>query len=219
MKEPGDRLRELRIKKGYDTTADAARAFGWNENTYKSHENGERGIKLPVARKYAAAYGSSASYILTGDGADKPDPVVKNVTSAPLLGIVAAGYFQSSDFLPDDDTIIPAVIRPGIPPNRQYAVRVDGPSVNRRIADGMYAICVPLEYFPGGATLGSLVHVIMEQDGEFEHTIKEIRYGQNGLILMPVSDDPDFQKPIIVEENEHRLVRINGVVIGAYQPI
>ena len=67
-KEPGDRLRELRIKKGYATASDAARAYGWNENTYKSHENGERGIKLPVARKYATAFGSSAAYILVGDG-------------------------------------------------------------------------------------------------------------------------------------------------------
>lgn len=218
MKEPSDRLRELRMKKGYNTAADAARAFGWNDNTYKSHENGERGIKLAVARKYAAAFGSTASYILTGDEGQYQSPQVTEINNVPLAGVVAAGLFRDHDFEQDDDTAVPAVIRRGIPKNRQYAVRVDGPSVNRRIPDGMYAICVPLDSFPGGARMGSLVHVIREQDGSFEHTIKEVRLGATGLMLFPVSDDPRFQEPVQMVESEHMRVRINGVVIGAYQP-
>lgn len=219
MKEPGDRLRELRIKKGYDTTADAARAFGWNENTYKSHENGERGIKLTVARKYAAAYGVTTAYILTGEG-DASLRKIESVNEVQLVGVVAAGKFRDSDFeVGEDTTIIPAVARKGIDVGRQYAVRVDGPSVNQRIPDGMYAICVSLDAYPGGAPIGSLVHVIREIDGLFEHTIKELRYTKDGLILMPVSDDPAHQEAVKVESEDHVTVRINGVVIGAYRPI
>ena len=216
MKEPCDRLRELRIKKGYESTAAAAAAFGWNENTYKSHENGERGIKLSVARKYATAFGSSASFILTGDAVAAP--VVQDVSSIPLAGVVAGGYFRSSDWEPEDETVIPALPRKGIPPSKQYAVRVDGPSVNKRIQDGMYAICAEFGSFPGGAAMGSLVHVIREVDGEMEHTIKEIRLSPNGLILMPVSTDPAFQEPLAVDANEYERITIRGIVIGSYQP-
>lgn len=218
--EPGDRLRALRIKKGYDTASDAARAFGWNENTYKSHENGERGIKLAVARKYAAAYSTTPAYILTGEG-EPSLRKIETVNGVPLKGVVAAGKFRDSDLQAgeEDEIIIPAVARKGIDVSRQYAVRVDGPSVNLRIPDGMYAICVSLDAYPGGAPLGSLVHVIREQDGQFEHTIKEIRYTSDGLVLMPVSDDPEHQEPVKVEGDEHITVRISGVVIGAYRPL
>lgn len=219
MKEPGDRLRELRIKKGYETTADAARAFGWNENTYKSHENGERGIKLAVARKYAAAYGVTPAYILTGEG-NSSLRKIESVNEVRLVGVVAAGKFRDSDFeVGEDTTIIPAVARKGIDVGRQYAVRVDGPSVNQRIPDGMYAICVALDAYPGGAPIGSLVHVVREIDGLVEHTIKELRYTKDGLILMPVSDDPEHQEAVKVESEEHVTVRISGIVIGAYRPI
>lgn len=218
-KEPGDRLRELRIKKGFATAADAARAYGWNENTYKSHENAERGIKPHVARKYASAYGTTAGYILTGEG-DGSLRKIETVNGVRLVGVVAAGLFRDSDFHPGEDTtIIPAVSKKGIEVGRQYAVRVDGPSVNLRIPDGMYAICVALDAYPGGAPLGSLVHVVSERDGLVEHTIKELRYTTDGLILTPVSDDPAFQEPVKLEANDHLTVRINGVVIGAYRPL
>lgn len=216
MEEPADRLRQLRIKKGFETTADAAAAFGWNPNTYKSHENGERGIKLPVARQYASAFGSSASYILTGERAA---PTISEVTSIPLMGVVAAGTFRPSDWLPEDQTAIPAVVRRDIPASRQYAVRVQGPSVNKRIADGMYAICAKFDSYPGGARLGSLVHVIREIGGEREHTVKEIRFtSSEGVLLVPVSDHPDHQTPLPYREGDSE-VTIEGVVIGAYQPL
>lgn len=216
MKEPSDRLRELRIKKKYETAADAANAFGWNANTYKSHENGERGIKPNVARKYAAAYGSTAAYILTGDAVPN---TIQGVSSIPLEGIVAAGEFRGSEWASEDETLIPAVTRKGIPASKQYAVRIDGPSVNLRIADGMYAICAMLDSIPGGATLGSLVHVIRERDGgDREHTIKELRFTKDGPMLMPVSDDPRYQEPMPLRSTEHITITISGVVIGAYQP-
>ncbi len=216
MKDSSDRLRELRIKKGFETAIDAAKAFGWNENTYKSHENGARGINFAAARRYAAAYGSTANYIMSGEAT--ASPVVQQVASVHLEGVVSAGVFRDSDWKPDDSTVIPAVVRKGIPIVKQYAVRVDGPSVNRRIPDGMYAICAEFDAYPGGATLGSLVHVTRERGGEIEHTIKEIRYTKDGMILMPVSDHPDFQNPIPLKDEDGVEIVIKGVVIGSYQP-
>ncbi|MEH3118867.1 MAG: helix-turn-helix transcriptional regulator [Methylorubrum populi] len=66
-REPFQRLTDLRRQSGYASASDAARAFGWNENTYRSHENGERGIRRDVAFKYAQAFTTTANYILFGE--------------------------------------------------------------------------------------------------------------------------------------------------------
>lgn len=65
--EPHERLAHARREAGFSTASEAARAFGWNENTYRSHENGERGIKQNIAEIYARAFHTTASYILFGD--------------------------------------------------------------------------------------------------------------------------------------------------------
>lgn len=219
MEEAHDRLRKLRQAKGYEGPAEAARAFGWSEHTYKSHENGVRGIRPQVAQQYAKAFGSTASYILTGETAAASLPSIVDVATVPVLGEVAAGMFRPGNWTPDDGAEIPALPRKGIPASKQYAVRVDGPSVNKRIPDGMYAICAQFEAFPGGPTLGSLVHVIRQDGDQFEHTIKELRLTAQGMILMPVSYDPAYQEPVALASTEESVVEIRGVVIGVYQPI
>ena len=92
MEEPNDRLRKRREKAGYKTANDAARAFGWNENTYKSHESGIRGLKRSVATRYAKAFRTTAGYLLTGQG----DPTRRTV---PVVGYVGAG----AEIYPFDD--------------------------------------------------------------------------------------------------------------------
>ena len=52
------------MAKGYSSAVEAAEAFGWNVVTYRAHENGSRGIKPDLARKYARAFGVSAEHIL-----------------------------------------------------------------------------------------------------------------------------------------------------------
>lgn len=73
MQTPGDRLIIARERAKLGGPTEAARKFGWNEATYKSHENGNRGIRKDVAERYARAFHVSASWILTGIGpADGP---------------------------------------------------------------------------------------------------------------------------------------------------
>lgn len=215
--EPHDRLRKLRIAKGFASATDAARAFGWPENTYKSHENGMRGVKPDVARRYARAFGSSPAYILTGE--QQSTPIVSTVEAAPILGIVAAGAWRGGDDYFEDDTFVPKVARGDVSMSRQYAVRVEGESVNRVIQNGAYAICASLDAYPGGAPPGSLVHVIREVDGALEHTIKELRVTAKGLLLMPISTDPAHQEPLAMTDNAYQRIVIQGVVIGTYRPL
>lgn len=218
MKEASDRLRELRIKKGFSTASDAAKAFGWNENTYKSHESGIRGIRPDAARKYASAFNSTPAYILVGADARASAPN-GTIVHVPVIARVSAGAFRYDDGV-EEGVQVPAVPRGDISAALQYSVVVDGPSVNKRIPDGAYAICSPFDRFPGGAQHGQLVHVVRERAGLHEHTIKELRFSPTGMKLVPCSTDPRYQDEVdLSAPEEDTLVRIVGVVIGIYQPL
>lgn len=220
MTDAAERLRALRLKKGYTTATDAAKAFGWNEHTYKSHENGVRGIRPDAARKYASAYGSTAAYIMGMAGNGLEPKTVSNVINVPVIARVSAGTFRYDEPIEFEGVLVPAVPRADLVPSSQYSVIIDGPSVNKRIADGAFAICVPLSNYPGGAQHGQLVHVVRERSGLHENTIKELRFTPEGSILMPVSTDPRYQEPVQLSTgDDDEIVRIQGIVIGAYTPL
>jgi hypothetical protein len=215
---PADRLKELREKR-FETARAAAEAFGWNEVTYRSHESGMRNIPVSAARKYALAFASNASHILGIDpGANSPG--VNGVINVPLVATASAGAFRADDGIDIEGAQVPAVPRSDIPPSVQYSVVVDGQSVNKRIADGAYAICAPYDKFPGGPKHGALVHVVRERSGLVEHTIKELHFTRDGQVLMPASTDPRYQEQVVLSTGEDgEIVRIHGVVIGIYQPV
>lgn len=220
MSEAAERLRALRIRKGFANASDAAKAFGWNEHTYKSHENGIRGIRPDAARKYASAYGSTAAYIMGMAGNGSETRAVNQVISVPVIARVSAGAFRYDEPIEFEGVQVPAVPRADLAPSHQYSVIIDGPSVNKRIADGAFAICVPYDKYPGGAQHGQLVHVVRERAGLFENTIKELRYTARGTVLMPVSNDPRHQEPIELSTGEDgETVTIKGIVVGAYIPL
>jgi transcriptional regulator with XRE-family HTH domain len=62
------RLREARQAAGFENATEAAERFGWEVVTYRSHENGIRGLRPTVAKKYAKAYEISLSWLMTGEG-------------------------------------------------------------------------------------------------------------------------------------------------------
>ena len=66
-----ERLREARKGSNYDTAADAALCRGWNQVTYRAHENGQNGFNLSQARTYAKAFGVNVEWLVSGMGAAK----------------------------------------------------------------------------------------------------------------------------------------------------
>jgi phage repressor protein C with HTH and peptisase S24 domain len=83
-----ERLAWARQQARYDSPRKAAADFGWNENTYKSHENGMRGKEAPpqdTVRKYARAFRVDFLWLLTGEGSSARRNIV------PLAGYVGAG--------------------------------------------------------------------------------------------------------------------------------
>lgn len=107
-KTPGERLQELRRSKGFKTPEDAALAYGWNKHTYKSHEDGSRGIKPDVAETYANAYGTSPEYILFGSSSKIPPNTQSNTisnlpdhaVSKPVTNMIQARNQNVTDSVP-----------------------------------------------------------------------------------------------------------------------
>jgi SOS-response transcriptional repressor LexA len=217
-KTPAERLKELRERR-FATAKEAADAFGWNEVTYRSHESGGRNIPTDTAKKYASALGSTAAHILGLSNIPAPTVGINHVINVPLVGRVSAGSFRFDEFIQTKGMAVPAVPRDDIPATVQYAVEVDGPSVDLRIADGAYAICAPLEHYPGTPRHGQLVHVVRSRAGLFESTIKELHYTRDGMVLMPCSKDARFQEVVEMNAAESdTTVEIRGIVIGSFQP-
>jgi transcriptional regulator with XRE-family HTH domain len=66
------RLKRAREAAGYATATEAARRQGWNENTYRSTENGTRPPGRGAAVEYARAFNVNLDWLLTGRGSMKP---------------------------------------------------------------------------------------------------------------------------------------------------
>lgn len=86
MERVADRLVQARVAAGFRYAADAARRFGWNPTTYQAHESGMRGVKAPRAKEYAAAFGVSDGWLLTGRGEREG-----RVQVVKVVGYIGAG--------------------------------------------------------------------------------------------------------------------------------
>ncbi|MFI5022093.1 MAG: helix-turn-helix transcriptional regulator [Alphaproteobacteria bacterium] len=64
---PHDRLREARERAGYPTAAAFAKTHELTESTYRSHENGSRGLSMAAARLYAELLGVPWTWIMAGE--------------------------------------------------------------------------------------------------------------------------------------------------------
>lgn len=81
LDEPHERLRWAREHAGYEGPTAAARKFHWNENTYRSNENGQRPFGKKAAAKYATAFKVPVAWLLYGEGSMTPpiDPELKTL--------------------------------------------------------------------------------------------------------------------------------------------
>jgi DNA-binding XRE family transcriptional regulator len=66
-KYPYDRLRQAREGAGYRTADAFAKAHDLSDSTYRSHENGARGLTVAVGRHYGELLGVPWTWIMTGE--------------------------------------------------------------------------------------------------------------------------------------------------------
>ena len=217
--EPHDRLRQAREAAGYDSPIEASRRFGWSEHTYKSHENGIRGIRPAQAHKYAKAFKVSAGWILTGEGIKPPNEKFAwgDVISVPVLSPAAGGVWrEGEDTQMLQAPTIPVIPDPRFPVTSQYSRRVEGNSVSNRIKHDEYAIMVRFESYPGTIPANTLVDVTRTRSGFVEHSIKVLA----GNDLWTDSAELDKQEKLeLSNSDDDTVVSICGIAIGVFRPL
>src|SRR5690606_38702988 len=126
------------------------------------------------------------------------------------VSIIADDYYVHEE--------IPVIENPRYAGYQQYALLVEGNSINRKIRDGEYAICVSWGDLGADLKNGQFVHVERTRGGLQEVTIKKVVIVNGRVSLYPDSDDPRFQDPIeLGHEDEDTEVTIRGLVIGTFR--
>lgn len=135
MSRPHDRLRKARQEAGYARAVDAARAFGWNENTYTANENGYAPFSKAAAVRYARAFRIELDWLVTGHG-----PMRKGNRGIPVIGHVGAGAVV----FPIDDAVLETISPPFSVPENCVCLIVRGDSMMPAYRDGTYLVIEPL---------------------------------------------------------------------------
>jgi phage repressor protein C with HTH and peptisase S24 domain len=113
---------------------------------------------------------------------------------------------------------LPIGINPLYPDVTQFALRVQGESMNRVVRDGAYIVCVSWAELGRQPRENDLVVVERRRDGLVETTVKRIKTIDQQVYLMPDSDDPRWQKPIPLAGGlENDEIVITALVIGKYE--
>lgn len=198
METASDRLKNARELRGYETATDAAKAFGWNVNTYRSHENGNRGYKQVDAKKYARALQVPVTWLLLGEG----DISIKGLTQpiaplrrVPVISFVSAGKMtEISDpyEVGSGDSLVSLDDSSDVGPNA-FALYVKGDSMTSltgiSFEDGEVIVIDP------DAPITPGCFVVARRDNEDEATFKKYRLSsidQNGvenIDLVPLNPD------------------------------
>lgn len=199
-----------------------AEAVGISASSVRAHENGQNGIRPPMAQRYASALGVTPEEILfVGGKAHAPARAANadgGVRRVPVLGVVQAGaWAEISDEQPEPSEWI-AFEEPQFARAQLFALVVRGASVNRYYPDGSRVVCVPAH--ESGVQEGDFV-VVRRRRGSFvETTLKQVEVGADGEIeLWPRSNDPQFQEPLRLENvrDADEGAEIIAVVIAKYE--
>lgn len=78
FKAPHERLKYLRMQRGYKSAAKFARINNLPEPTYRAHENGARTLTAPAAQKYAQILSASWHWLLFGSTLPAPTETTLN---------------------------------------------------------------------------------------------------------------------------------------------
>jgi phage repressor protein C with HTH and peptisase S24 domain len=127
--EPHKRLKWARERAGIDDATAAAAKFGWNPNTYRSHENGARAISKKAAARYAQALRINAGWLLYGIGTPSQSVRVMARVAGYVRGGGEAHYYDSTQG-PFDEVEAPEGSSVNV-----TAVRVQGDSMAGEYAD------------------------------------------------------------------------------------
>lgn len=171
-----DRLKKARIAAGYTEATAAARAFGWNENTYRSNENGARPFGREATIRYSRAFKVNLEWLATGRGQMK----------GPRRGLQVIGYVGAgAAVFPIDSGAIDEIEPPFDVPDGAFSMRVRGDSMYPAYRDGGYVVARPVEN-PADALYARVIATL--SDGS--RYVKELLPGSSPNVFTLVSFAP-----------------------------
>lgn len=154
---------------------------------------------------------------LYGKGEDTPTaaPEIEGLT---VLGSIQAGSWIDRSIIGEHDEheIIPVARDPRFPRAKQYALKVEGDSMDLEFPEGCFVTCV--DFFDAGLSLrpGLRVHVERYNGPLVEMTLKAIEEIDGSTMLAPRSSNPRHT-PIKLDGDGGTEIRVRGIVTGSYR--
>lgn len=205
-KTPAMRLRQLRIQNNFATATDAARHHGWHITTYRSHENGNRGIPIEAARRYAKAYGVHPNELLG----------LSNVPATPVTSMIAdaaAGVWRAKNTHEHKRNVILSLPLFSSETGVQRVVRVSDESANLIIQQGEFAIVGAFDEVEAG----KYYLIERRRDDLVETSIRTaVRNGNGSFKLVAPSTHERYSDDVTYPSDGDDVVVILGRVIGRY---
>ena len=131
-----------------------------------------------------------------------------------VVGEVAAGAWREVAYLDFDEIEIPYAIDPKWPREAVWALRVRGPSINKKADDGDYVAVLDINAAPREFRAGDWV-VVQRQRGDIvECTVKQVGGSPGSWLLYPASTDARFQEPVPLNDSTVDEVRVVGFVLS-----
>lgn len=214
--EPGDRLRDARTKAGL-TVEQLAERVQKAASTVRAHENGQNGIKAPMAQRYARALGVSPEWLLYGRSADDRG-ATPELSELPLLQSIQAGAWLAVDETGQDEPELVQHARdPAFQHARQWLREVQGDSMNAvGVMPGDLAHLV--EFFGSGLENGLIVEVTRSRAGGAlkEITLKEVEVSERGILLWPRSTNPRWKDAVRLNDDsdDDIVVEVTGILVA-----
>lgn len=94
QKTMGERLKAAREAANYPSATKAAEALGIGLSTYRAHENGQNEFGPEIADRYARKFGTTAGYLLTGEGPAKIERILPRIVSSFDPDIQTEGFAE-----------------------------------------------------------------------------------------------------------------------------
>ena len=214
--EPGDRLREARAKADL-TVEQLAERVQKAASTVRAHENGQNGIKAPMAERYARALSVSPEWLLYGRAADDRG-ALPELSELPLLSSIQAGaWLAMDDSGQEEPHLLPHAKDRAYPHAKQWLREVQGDSMNAvGVMPGDLAHIV--EFFGAGLENGMIVEVTRSRDDGAlrEITLKEVEVSARGVLLWPRSTNPRWKEAVRLNDDSGSdiQVEVTGILVA-----
>lgn len=212
-----ERLKAARLAAGFYSATEAINKHGWRGSTYRAHENGQNQYDTVTARAYAAAFNTTASWLLTGE---EPLEAASGASTLSHKKIYVKGRIAGGEWIEEKIRKANVVSVSIFPPDARYPIEaqfdlsVHGESLNLFAQDGDYVRCIDLLVVEEKIKDEDLLIIERRtEQGLTEVTARRLREEGSRRFLSFESDSPYFQDQIDLDES----IKVTAKVLWKYR--